>query len=497
MSIESKTHQKCATYVLVVAFFCVSLSVHHLAAVQNKYTPLESDVETNVRSTRMMTEDGKSYHRVEVEPRFEMDMYHHSTPMEEKLIESVIEKEEKVIPSMHYMLGSYGGKKFTPPDVVGITSFNHKRENYIAQNLPDLKPELAEQTAQSLDFVVAGFAKTGTTFLTQWLNNESISMLQREQCQFAACSGYSQGKVLPDRKPITLINRLIHDRQELQGKKLSFKCPNLVEDDIVDEVFSTYFPNTDFIIGLRHPVKWFNSFYNYRLLKNLSPAPLVNELIGSKCEYGLRWKVCTDRAKYALPLAKFGKTEMSPEEVETLVDMVREDDDHYEHKRDSIQKFFEHQNKPSMGRIFIYDLDQLADTDQSHLETFAADLTEFLKIDTPLTIPTRDNRKLKKKPVPEGYLHYTGEWGEHEKWDEFERPRNEKEEARHRHELLKIDICDPLYDKVRQELVKEGKQTADWLINYFLQSPDVVVSQRDRLEELIAGYGIDPCKENL
>ena len=41
-----------------------------------------------------------------------------------------------------------------------------------------------------------------------------------------------------------------------------------------------------------------------------------------------------------------------------------------------------------------------------------------------------------------------------------------KDEARQRDELLRIDICDPSNDKVRQEVVKEGKQTAEWLLNY-------------------------------
>mmetsp|Transcript_4606 Transcript_4606/g.5297 ORF Transcript_4606/g.5297 Transcript_4606/m.5297 type:complete len:100 (-) Transcript_4606:189-488(-) len=82
----------------------------------------------------------------------------------------------------------------------------------------------------------------------------------------------------------------------------------------------------------------------------------------------------------------------------------------------------------------------------------------------PLTvlIPIRDNRSLKKKPEPEGYLPNTKKWGD------FQRPRNEKDEARQRDELLRIDICDPLYDKVRQEVVKEGKQTAEWLLNHRL-----------------------------
>ncbi len=416
-------------------------------------------------------------------------------------------EEGAAIPSTHYINGKYGGKRFTPPDVVGITSFNHKRENFIARNLPDFKPEMAHRTAQSLDFVIAGFPKTGTTFLTEWLNNDSIRMIQREQCQFGSCTGYSQGNELPDKKPITLINKLVHDRQEQErngtNQKLAFKCPNLAEDDIIDELFSTYFPQTDLVIGLRHPIKWFNSFYNYRVKKELNPVPLVYELMGSKCEYGLGWKVCTDRAKFALPLARLGKTQMSAEELEKLVGMVRDDDHYSEDKKESIRKFFGYQKKPSLGRIFIYDLDQLADPDMSHLETFASDLTYFLKLDQPLAVPTRDDqrelrRALKQKdtPAPEGYLHYNGEAAKKRKWKEYKtRPQEEIVEVKHRHELLQIDICDPLYDDLRQELIKEGKQTSEWLLNYFLQSPEVIVSQRDRIEELIASYGIDPCIE--
>ena len=44
----------------------------------------------------------------------------------------------------------------------------------------------------------------------------------------------------------------------------AIKCPRDLEVPLALQNYQTYFPKTDFMVGLRHPVEWFESFYNFR-----------------------------------------------------------------------------------------------------------------------------------------------------------------------------------------------------------------------------------------
>jgi hypothetical protein len=62
------------------------------------------------------------------------------------------------------------------------------------------------------------------------------------------------------------------------------------------------------IVGVRHPVSWFQSYYNYRVIeihdKNVViQPPTAESLIGSKSWMG----VSTDGARFELGLMQLGK----------------------------------------------------------------------------------------------------------------------------------------------------------------------------------------------
>ena len=56
-----------------------------------------------------------------------------------------------------------------------------------------------------------------------------------------------------------------------------------------------------------------------------------------------------------------------------------------------------------------------------------------------------------------------------------------------------MDICDDEYAPVREVLVEQGKDAAEWIRNYFLKSDDVVVSSRTEFLKLLDKWGEDPC----
>ena len=55
--------------------------------------------------------------------------------------------------------------------------------------------------------------------------------------------------------------------EKYPSQKIGIKCPSTLEHfDFYDNV-NTYFSdsNTRYIVGIRHPIEWFESFYNFRV----------------------------------------------------------------------------------------------------------------------------------------------------------------------------------------------------------------------------------------
>ena len=56
-----------------------------------------------------------------------------------------------------------------------------------------------------------------------------------------------------------------------------------------------------------------------------------------------------------------------------------------------------------------------------------------------------------------------------------------------------IDLCDNEYNPVREILIKQGKDAAEWTRSYIIKSDDVVVSIRKEFLKLLDKWGEDPC----
>lgn len=103
-----------------------------------------------------------------------------------------------------------------------------------------------------LNLAIIGFPKTGTSTLMQYLHKSSqIYIFDEERCEI----GYNQH--------VKLIESLYNDIPEgdiIRG----IKCPRDLESSLSLTNYQKYFVKTNFMIGLRHPVDWFESFYNFR-----------------------------------------------------------------------------------------------------------------------------------------------------------------------------------------------------------------------------------------
>jgi hypothetical protein len=114
---------------------------------------------------------------------------------------------------------------------------------------------------------------------------------------------------------------------------------------------------------------------------------------------------------------------------------------------------------PIDNLLFLYDVAQLYDSDEFRTAQFKADLQNFLGLDVPLQDDFEDTGSAS---YPKG-------------------------------KLKRMDICDAQYDELRKELIKVGARASMRIRKYFLQSPQVVVSNRLHFDAILKEWKVDPC----
>jgi len=181
-----------------------------------------------------------------------------------------------------------------------------------------------------MDFAIVGFPKTGTSTLMFYLEQykNSIFTFRDERCELA----WNQH--------VKLIEEM-HTKYS-SNRRMGIKCPGNLEVDLALSNYKRFFPSTKFIVGLRHPILWFQSFYNFRVT-NEFPMPPAEKLIG-KCTRANQG-VCTARAKFSEHLGKI----------------------------------------EPWRKVFIYNVDQLQEDPDG--TTFRHDLGTFLEVYEPLSKP--------------------------------------------------------------------------------------------------------------
>jgi len=310
-----------------------------------------------------------------------------------------------------------------------------------------------------VDFAIIGNPKCGTTFLMHWLarshdtyvHNGEVCSLSRDRPSELATMYYDK---------VSHNGRMAFTEHGHRIKG-GLKCPKEISTEKGLDHWSNYFPETKFIVTTRHPVSWFQSFYNYHAYGQYpKPVPHPKELIGA-CYDGSEYlctdhcgterpgntKICTNRANFHHSLSRLGKTPMdTPEEMRLL-----------NHGMSIV---------PQKGKVFLMEISQLFPDHESSLN-LREDISDFLDL-------KYDLHQLHPR-------HGTGTQN-HEYTD------NERKKAF-------VDICDDEYAPVREILVEQGKDAAEWIRNYFLKSEDVVVSSRQEFLKLLDKWGEDPCLE--
>jgi hypothetical protein len=288
----------------------------------------------------------------------------------------------------------------------------------------DLRANVTGNVQFLLDFAIIAHPKTATSAMLHWFRLHPEIQVQTHE-NHALAAG----------KPAELVANL-YQMEPGQRFKRGYKAPR---DLIVREALlsiAKYWPRTKLIVGLRHPVLWFESFYNFRIHNgyNMPPAealigPLQRGMVG----------VATDEAKFHWHFDGLGKTSHTPGELKLL--------SWGDEKPPPLPKL--------TNPVFLYEINQLRDANETRAAIFCADLAQYLGLST----------ALKPMSIKRGPIY----------------PKA-------------IDICEPRYGGVRLELMKHAKESATWIRRYFVQSPDVTVSVPEYFHRLMTSWLADPCE---
>ena len=309
----------------------------------------------------------------------------------------------------------------------------------------------------------------GTSFLLMLLGMQpEITMPPNEFCGIKGRNG--------DRELIQWMKN--QSRYNPPSQKYGIKCPSMVRDtDMIENLIkvSVY---TRLVIGVRHPVLWFQSFYNHRWVDVHYPALASKWRMTNLRIPCLFYSICRVWENYHFPELYKDSPIQSPFDLNNthhwrdvtpvyskfdifmkqLAKVSLTSDEMYEvfHSGDEIwPKRF----SVNPFKVFIYTIEQLSDKNATRQSIFRDDLKEFLRLDQQL--PDFNS-------FPKANQH-------HQNYPEY------------------IDMCEQKNSAIRNSLLASGKKSSDWILHKFIKSSDVTVSNVEHFRQNLESWGIDPC----
>lgn len=341
-----------------------------------------------------------------------------------------------------------------------------------------------------LQFAIVGFPKTGTTALMNFLGSQSeMIAIPTKEVHYLTCqrtadmvrflynqSTMSRTKTTIVESPAMTTTTTPPPLHKING----YKAPRDIMHVNVLGYFRSYWPDTKLIVGLRHPVEWFESFYNYRCLRRgaeTMPPPhlLIGESIadvphGGSVAQKLRRSrlklrdqgVTTDGAKFHVALSRLGKTNVSHPREDALLGPRR--------------YAYANQKKPLRNPVFLYESSQL---EGDSFPMFQSDLAKFLGLSfyTLATSSTSSSSTTTDQTTMSPPI--------------VNRTSAAANYNPHRHDPF--NICDEAHAPLRQILVEIGRNASTWILDYFVPHPDVTISSRTEFAVRLQAWRKDPC----
>jgi hypothetical protein len=287
-----------------------------------------------------------------------------------------------------------------------------------------------------LNFAILGFPKCGTSTMMHHLSKHNqVQIFIDERCEMSS------------NQEVPLI-RDLYNKLPAGDYVRGIKCPmDLENTELAMRNYQRVFPKANYIVGIRHPVLWFESLYNFRVHNKVPMLP-AEELIG-RCQR-LHRGVCTFRGNFHLFLSNLGKTNITdPNEIQYISPKIRRSMDTLQTKQ----------------KVFLYEVRQLSDSDPGRETQLLTDLQSFLGLTEPISsmIWFKPGLKHEQKTLEQV---------------------NE----------MKINICDEKYIKLRGVLMEQSINASKWISQYFVEAPDVYVSSKEHFSSvLMKSWLRDPC----
>ena len=395
-----------------------------------------------------------------------------------------------------------------PDDTAGIVDqFSSDEIQY--SNSSQIQEETAEEPV--VDFVIAGFPKSGTTFLTQAVlnvsqvymgwppgKNQEVHDLEQHENIQKFINRYDISKHPNYINDKYKYHRIYNEEKVING----FKAPMLIEHTHGLQNLFNITADIDFVMTTRHPILWFQSFWNFRARDGRKmPSPL--DLIGdcdtgcnsndSNCKVAKKTNannVCTGTAKIHHYLARLKFTPMETQEELDLLGVG-----------------LRHLSFDFTGKMFLMEVSQMNDKNPTRMDSFRSELTEFLNL-KPDTLPdlaiAKEEHDANKTPAHSLLKKY--KLIDEKNLSERQKKRFEEVDMTENMdtELVKLlldeavetfDICEEQYAPLREILVDIGTKAATWIEDYLLKSPRVVVANESYFLQLIGLWKLDPCDE--
>ena len=265
-----------------------------------------------------------------------------------------------------------------------------------------------------------------TTLLHSLRSHGEIEMNDREVC-------FGGGGISRAEQSLERVNNELAKLHPKSSSKVGIKCPAVLREISSIERLASHSSETKLVIGLRHPIRFIESFYNYRITElyekgiQRASVPPLEGLIGESED----WKgVHLSFARFENTLKQLGKTRalLNREGIPVATNRFK---------------------------VFLYSIEQLDESNSS----FREDMQNYLELDTPIAAFGSENLNHNAK---EGL---TGT----------------------------IDICSERYDRIRQHLLSAAGETSRWIREQFLSSSDVQAGDEPRFVELLQSWDLDPC----
>ncbi|KAL7564723.1 hypothetical protein ACA910_010137 [Epithemia clementina (nom. ined.)] len=408
---------------------------------------------------------------------------------------------------------------------------SHNHSNSLSLSSTTTRTSLSSPSPSSslLSFNIIGFPKMGTSFLTRWLPRHAhICLVPGELATYLD----------PKKAVVTTTEALLRlNKPETTATATAtattpmattanacqyrgFKNPRQAYEPKRLQILSHEWPEAGWIVGVRHPVWWFQSNFNYKLQKGfldkiiiqvkeaqqaatvpptsnstttvleratssttspLSAANVLNYLLRQEDHGGKLYcyeDVCLARARFHVFLSYLGKTPRQSEDERSLL---------LGGGTSSKHSTLREEYPPIPNPLFLYDLSQTdAATYPDMAQQLQKDLSQFLRLPDTDPLPAHN---CSKEMIPDRTTtpNTTAAAGA------ATASSVDTTAAASYWNVKKLDICEPQFDSLRATLVQIGAKAAQWLLEYFILSPTVIVSAPEFLAQQLQSWHSDPC----